>query len=98
MTGSLEEMDQFRLHWVESNVFALGTHGDQRPRQMGPNTGWGLCWICHVLFLYLKKKKEEEEAEAKIAKCQHWSNLYGMYTEDILLAVLLYTLEIFRLF
>ena len=42
-----------------------------------------------------KKKKEEEEAEAKIAKCQHWSNLYGMHTEDLLLAVLLCTFEIF---
>ena len=45
-----------------------------------------------------KKKKEEEEAEAKIAKCQHWSNLYGIYTEDLLLAVLLCMFEIFQAF
>ena len=65
VTGSLEEMDQFRLNWVGSNVFALGTHGDQRPRQMGPNTGWGLCWICHVLFLYLKKKRKKKKLKQK---------------------------------
>lgn len=51
-----------------------------------------------MFYFFIKKKKEEEEAEAKIAKCQHWSNLYGMYTEDLLLAVLLCTFEIFRLF
>ena len=95
MTGSLEEMDQFRLNWVESNVFALGTAPTRTsaPDRWDPTQGGASAGS--VMFYFLFKKKKEEEAEAKIAKCQHWSNLYGMHTEDLLLAVLLCTFEIF---
>ena len=47
-------------------------------------------------FISLKKKKKKAAPEAKIAKCQNLSNLCGKYTEDLLLAVLLCTFEIFR--
>lgn len=50
----------------------------------------------HVLFLYLKKKRKEE-AKAKIAKCQHWSNHYGMHTEDCACCTFVYDLKYFRL-
>lgn len=75
----------------------MATHGDQCPRQTDRTRhGVGLLLVLSC-FISLKKKKKKK-AEAKIAKCQHLSNLYGKYTEDLLLAVLLCTLEIFHVF